>query len=137
MKVQTYVETCQPGESPRFGFAKPPPFGKGALGGDFLLFQELYQLDDYRGGKGQACHLGKVPETEGRGHHKQGVKARDKQHGKEQHHAGEEGVEGVGVGGQAQAEDGGASPELKPWNSRARVNVAKAMVEARAASPLA
>ena len=32
MKVQTYVETCQPGESPRFGFAKPPPFGKGGFG---------------------------------------------------------------------------------------------------------
>ena len=32
MKVQTYVETCQPGESPRFGFAKPPPFGKGGVG---------------------------------------------------------------------------------------------------------
>ena len=31
MKVQTYVETCQPGESPRFGFAKPPPFGKGGF----------------------------------------------------------------------------------------------------------
>ena len=32
MKVQTYVETCQPGESPRFGFAKPPPFDKGGFG---------------------------------------------------------------------------------------------------------
>ena len=32
MKVQTYVETCKPAESPRFGFAKPPPFGKGGFG---------------------------------------------------------------------------------------------------------
>ena len=31
-KVQTNVETCHPGESPRFGFAKPPPFGKGGFG---------------------------------------------------------------------------------------------------------
>ena len=32
MKEQTHVETYQPAESPRFGFAKPPPFGKGGFG---------------------------------------------------------------------------------------------------------
>ena len=32
MKVQTYVETCQPGESPRLGVAEAPPFGKGGFG---------------------------------------------------------------------------------------------------------
>ena len=31
-KVQTYVETCHPAESPRFGYAKPPPFDKGGFG---------------------------------------------------------------------------------------------------------
>ena len=31
-KVQAYVETCKPAESPRFGYAKPPPFGKGGFG---------------------------------------------------------------------------------------------------------
>ena len=31
-KVQTYVETCQPGESPRLGGAEAPPFGKGGFG---------------------------------------------------------------------------------------------------------
>ena len=31
-KVQTYVETCKPAESPRFGYAKPPPFDKGGFG---------------------------------------------------------------------------------------------------------
>ena len=32
MKVQTYVETCQPGESPRLGGAEAPPFDKGGFG---------------------------------------------------------------------------------------------------------
>ena len=32
-KAPTYVETCYPAESPRFGSAKPPPFGKGGFGG--------------------------------------------------------------------------------------------------------
>ena len=31
MKVQTYVETCQPGESPRLGGAEAPPFDKGGF----------------------------------------------------------------------------------------------------------
>ena len=30
-KAPTYVETCYPGESPRFGSAKPPPLARGAL----------------------------------------------------------------------------------------------------------
>ena len=106
-KAPTYAETCCPGESPRFGSAKPPPFGKGGFGGDFLLFQELYQLDNHRGGKGKACHLGEVCHAEGRGHQEQCVKTRDKQHGQQEHHAGKEGVEGIGVGEKPQAEDGG------------------------------
>ena len=32
MKVQTYVETCQPAESPRLGGAEAPPFDKGGFG---------------------------------------------------------------------------------------------------------
>ena len=31
-KVQTYVETWKPAESPRLGIAEAPPFGKGGFG---------------------------------------------------------------------------------------------------------
>ena len=36
-KAQTYVETCLPAESPRFGFAKPPPQWPGGLCPKHLL----------------------------------------------------------------------------------------------------
>ena len=40
-KAPTYVETCYPGESPRFGSAKPPPLARGALGVIFYFFRSF------------------------------------------------------------------------------------------------
>ena len=51
-KAPTYVETCKPLIPPASAVPRHPPLARGALGGDFLLFQELYQLDNHRGGKG-------------------------------------------------------------------------------------
>ena len=54
---------------------------------------------------------------------------RNKEHDTEEYNAGEEGEDGPLVARQSQFEDGSLSA-LKPWNRRASVSVAKAMVTA-------